>query len=303
MRIVYIMKTTRLYLTMFFLTGLILFAAGAYLLAEIDRDEKGSPRQSRPGKTSSVKWEQEHSSSYNILFLGGDKVNNNTDTVILVNVDPDTPKISLLSIPRDTRVIIEGRVRKINFAYPRGGGDLAVKTVEELLGASVDFYVFIDLAVFRKTIDLLGGVEFYVPEDMHYDDPAQNLHIHLKKGYQLLDGRKAEYLVRYRKGYKNGDIGRIKMQQEFIKELYRQKMTVTNLPRLRNVLIMVFDNLKTNITLDRALNLLLMADKVKSSDIHFYRLPGRVSDNKSWLFIMDSEQASEIVRQNFNAVR
>ena len=152
---------------------------------------------------------------------------------MLVNINPGVPEISVMSIPRDTRVIIEGRVRKINFAYPRGGGELAVETVERLLETEIDHYVYIDLSVFRKAIDLLGGVEYYVPQNMYYDDPYQNLHIHLKKGYQLLDGRKAEYLVRYRKGYKNGDIGRIKVQQDFIRELIKQKVTVSNYPRLR----------------------------------------------------------------------
>ena len=110
-------------------------------------------------------------------------------------------------------------------------------------------------------------------------------------------------MVRYRKGYRNGDIGRIKVQQDFIRELYRQKMTITNLPRLRNILIMVFDNLKTDISLDMAIKLLFIADRVRPSDINFYRLPGQIADSRSWLFIIDSEQASEIVRRHFDVIR
>jgi LCP family protein required for cell wall assembly len=299
------MKTTRLYSAMLILIGSVLFAAGAYILADIkddvyNKEDAEIPEITAQINISSIRWEPRANGSFNILFLGGDVVNSNTDAILLVNIEPDTPVVSIMSIPRDTRVIIEGRVRKVNFAYPQGGGKLAVETVEKLLETDIDHYVYMDLSVFRKAIDLLGGVEYYVPQNMDYDDPYQNLHIHLKKGYQLLDGRKAEYLVRYRKGYKNGDIGRIKVQQDFIRELIKQKVTVSNFPRLRKVLVMLFDNLKTDITIDKSLRLLLLADKLSLSNINFFQLPGEVPNGGSWLFIHDKDRAREIVKRYFS---
>jgi LCP family protein required for cell wall assembly len=290
---------------MLFLISTVLFAAGAYILADIkvdvnNKEDADIQDKTAQRKISSIRWEPETNGSFNILFLGGDVVNDNTDTIMLVNINPGVPEISVMSIPRDTRVIIEGRVRKINFAYPRGGGELAVETVERLLETEIDHYVYIDLSVFRKAIDLLGGVEYYVPQNMYYDDPYQNLHIRLEKGYQLLDGHKAEYLVRYRKGYKNGDIGRIKVQQDFMKELIKQKLNVSNIPRLRKVMVMLFDNLKTDITIDKSLRLMMLADRLNPSNINFFRLPGDVPDSKSWFFVHDKEKTREIISRHFS---
>ena len=118
---------------------------------------------------------------FNVLLLGGDKVNKNSDTMMLANFDPENCKINIMSIPRDTKVTIENKARKINFAFPHGGIDLTVKTVSELLDVNIKYYAFVDTAAFREIIDLLGGVDYYIPADMNYDDPTQNLHIHLKK--------------------------------------------------------------------------------------------------------------------------
>ena len=142
----------------------------------------------RPGTMTGI-WRYTHSlvqkkEPFNILLLGGDKVNNLTDTMMLANFDPETCKVNIMSIPRDTRVFINKKERKINYAFPAGGIELAVKTVSELLDINIKYYAFVDTSAFRKIIDLLGGVDYYVPVDMDYDDPVQGLHIHLKKGQQ-----------------------------------------------------------------------------------------------------------------------
>ena len=103
-----------------------------------------------------------------------------------------------MSIPRDTRVLIDNKYRKINFAYPYGGIELAAGTVSELLDVNIKYYIFVDTFAFRIIVDLLGGVDIDVPVNLDYDDPTQDLHIHLKKGLQHLDGEHAEQYVRFR---------------------------------------------------------------------------------------------------------
>jgi anionic cell wall polymer biosynthesis LytR-Cps2A-Psr (LCP) family protein len=85
-----------------------------------------------------------------------------------------------------------------------------------------------DTAAFSRAVDAVGGIEYDVPAEMHYDDPVQGLHIHLDKGRQTLDGKKAEGLLRYRSGYATGDLGRVDVRSRFLSELLSQvkeKMT------------------------------------------------------------------------------
>lgn len=126
---------------------------------------------------------------------------------------------------------------KINSVYAGGGKDgmerLAAR-LKDLLGFPVDGYVLVDLEAFQKTVDLVGGVEFDVPMDMNYEDPSQNLYIHLQKGLQTLDGEQAMGLVRFRKGYATQDIQRTQTQQQFLKALAKQCLSVSSLTKLRN---------------------------------------------------------------------
>lgn len=149
-----------------------------------------------------------------------------SDTIMLFNVDRGTGRISIVSIPRDTRTVIEGRKNKekINHSFAYGGPELTTKTVEALLGIDIDHYVVVDYQMVSDYVDLIGGIEFDVPMDMSYSDPVADppLKIDLKAGEQKLDGDKALQYLRYRKGYKNADLGRIEAQQSFLKSLISQ---------------------------------------------------------------------------------
>jgi polyisoprenyl-teichoic acid--peptidoglycan teichoic acid transferase len=246
----------------------------------------------------------------NILVLGGDKVNNNTDTLMLVNYDPSTTRANIVSIPRDTKVKIEDKVRKINFAYPHAGARFAVETVSGLLGVNVKYYIYIDISVFRKIIDKLGGIEdFYVPEDLTYDDPTQNLHIHLQKGYQDLDGEKAEQFMRFRKfnrskdtlkseNYDGSDIKRITAQQNLIKELIRQKTSIVYIHKFDDVVSEIFNNLETNMSISEILGLAQNISQFKYDNISFYTLPGTAEYS---YYILDPGKADEMMKMYFSA--
>jgi LCP family protein required for cell wall assembly len=246
---------------------------------------------------------------FNVLLLGGDKVSNSSDTMMLANFDPVTYKISIMSIPRDTRVNIDGKERKINYAYAHGGVDLAVRTVTELLDVNIKYYVFVDTSAFRKVIDTLGGVDYYVPVDMDYDDPLQNLHIHLKKGQQRLKGAQAEQYVRFRKPnkwtkelrqyYDGSDLKRTEAQQSFMRELMRQKLTLQYLPKLTSVIDTVFESVKTNLTLNEIVKMTGYISKFSVDNLNFIPMPGTTYDASPWYYICDVPATRKIMAETF----
>ena len=243
----------------------------------------------------------------NILVLGGDKVAKNTDTMMLVNFNPQTAKINILSIPRDTKVRIKGKTAKINAAYPGGGGDRAMECVSDLLGVDIKYYVFINTATFRDIIDILDGVDYDVPENMNYDDPYQNLHIHLEKGMQHFDGKKAEQYMRFRKGthmkasknYDGSDLKRIDAQQNFIRELIRQKVNVFYITKLNSILNKVFSNIETNIEMEEVFKLSKNISKIDADSINMMKLDGTCVNEGASYYKVDKEKTEEIVDQYF----
>ena len=189
---------------------------------------------------------------YNILVCGTDGDGYRTDTIIIAHLDANTHTVALLSIPRDTPVTTgNGGLMKINSVYAGGGADgmeRLASRLQSLLGFPVDGYVLVDLEAFKKTVDLVGGVDFDVPQDMDYEDASQDLYIHLKKGMQHLDGEKAMELVRFRKGYASQDIRRTQVQQEFLKALAKQCLSVSSLTKIREFADIFAEYVTTNLT-------------------------------------------------------
>jgi LCP family protein required for cell wall assembly len=141
---------------------------------------------------------------------------------MVLGYHPQTQKAFLISVPRDTFVgtnILQAKSSdKINSLYSKNPKKLMNK-VSEITGIELDYYVTVSSKALIELVDIVGGVEFDVPIDMNYDDKSQNLHIHLKKGTQLIDGKKAEQLLRFRHNndgtsysteYGDNDYGRMK---------------------------------------------------------------------------------------------
>lgn len=208
----------------------------------------------------------------NILLLGmdiGDAENSSndsvrrTDTMMLLNYNPRTDNIKVVSIPRDTLIEVENAhdgngnyipYWKINAAYALGGEEEVIEQVEGLLDVTVNYLVEIDYAAFRNLIDAVGGVEMYIDRDMYYDDDAQDLHIHFNEGETvLLDGEKAEQFFRWRKnndgtGLADGDLGRIKNQQKFISALIEKCTSPTIITQIPDILNSIKENVVTNMS-------------------------------------------------------
>jgi LCP family protein required for cell wall assembly len=197
-----------------------------------------------------------------ILLIGADlrpRDVGRSDTLLMLWLNPKTRHMALLGIPRDLRVEIPGRGHdKINHAYAFGGPQLARKTVERFLGRDIDFHAVVFFAGFETAVDALGGVWLEVPDvegagrGMNYDDNAGNLHIHLRPGYQHLDGRGALGFVRYRKsnarGLGDGDEGRSGRQQQFLREMADQHLKAASLPGLIAASRIIARNVETDMS-------------------------------------------------------
>lgn len=203
-----------------------------------------------------------------------------SDTVLLFRFDPDKQKLTLLSIPRDTKVYVEGRgINKVNFANYAGGPSLAATTISQLLGGVViDRYVRVNLQGIEKLIDALGGVTVYVPKDMKYVDFSQHLYIDLKQGMQHLDGAKALQFLRFRHD-RLGDIGRVQRQQLLMRAAIEQALKPSTLVKIPKIFAIIKENIDTNLSGEELLALAGFAAKTNRTNLQMLMLPGQYNGN------------------------
>lgn len=228
------------------------------------------------------------------LILGTDKSGYRTDSMMLVFYDTKTKTPSLFSVPRDYKVTLSEEVQKMikhnspivkltdlhsyaKMADLESPSSLTTQAIEELLDIEVDHMVLFKTNAFRSVVDAVGGVELYVPQNMDYDDPTQDLHIHLKEGLQVLDGDKAEQFVRYRQnnsyqGY--GDFGRMQIQQYFLKEFLKTLFQFDTLTRFGSVFEAISDFITTDVTFQEALGLYSVVKHADLDRLSSHTLPG-----------------------------
>ena len=235
----------------------------------------------------------------NILIMGTDNSDLRTDTIILACVNPRENEVSMLSIPRDTRVRINNSFNKINAAAVIGGPELAVQKVSEVTGVPIHNYVMIDLKGFRNVIDILDGVDFDVPQRMYYVDPYQDLYINLQKGMQHLNGDKAEQLVRFR-SYPNGDLGRISVQRDFVKALIDQKLKLKYLSKADDIIKEIYDNIETDMSIADALKSVRIINSLRTGEFSAFQLPGTTKTISGIsYFIYDGEETAKLISEEF----
>lgn len=228
---------------------------------------------------------------YTIMVMGIDSRSDDvgrSDTMMLFNVDTKTDNVSVMSIPRDTRVQIKGHgYDKINHAYAYGGHELSKDTVQNLLDVPINYYVLIDIKSFENIIDAIGGIDIDVEKRMYYDDPWDDnggLHIDLYPGMQHMDGKKAIEYVRFRDG--EGDIGRVARQQHFLKAVLEKVLTPSVLPKLPEIIKEVSATVKTDMPFTDMLKFAGMIPKIKDGTITSSMLPGQaayIDDVSYWL--------------------
>ena len=200
-----------------------------------------------------------------------------SDTLMIATLDPDKNQAALLSIPRDTRVKIKGHgFDKINAAYAYGGRKLTQETIESLLNTHIDHYIKINVHGFTKIIDALGGIDIDVEKRMYYEDPWDDdggLYIDLQPGMQHMDGKTAITYVRYRD--EEGDIGRIKRQQNFMKAVMDKLVSPTIIPKLPAIVSAVSDSVETDMSVSEILSFLGTLQDAKDNGLKSEMLPGK----------------------------
>ena len=226
-----------------------------------------------------------------------------SDSMLLLRFDPSQEKVSVLSIPRDTRVYIDGYgVRKINHANEYGGPALAASTASELLGGiNIDRYVRVNVQGVEKLIDALGGVTVNVPKDMKYNDFSQHLYIDLKKGIQHLDGDKAMQFLRYRyDGY--GDISRVQRQQMLMRSAVEQTLKPATVVKIPKILSVIQSHLDTNLTVKELMALANFASERDRSSINMMMLPGDFNsgDERVSYWVPQQKNINKLMANHFN---
>ncbi len=250
----------------------------------------------------------------NILLLGIDRVpeasanspkifNGRSDTIALLHLDPKDKSISLLSIPRDTKVEIPGiRFSKINEANAKGGAALATRLVSNMLNnATIERYVRVSSSAFRELVDLLGGVEVFVPRAMSYKDTAQKLKINLAQGWQTLNGEQAEQFARFRNDGL-GDIGRIQRQQSLIQSLRNRLASPSVVVRLPQIVRLMQKYVDTNLNFEEILTIANFGLQLERDNFKMVMLPGRSSSEQGDLrsyWILDAAGRDRIMTQYF----
>lgn len=243
-----------------------------------------------------------------VLGISEDISNPLTDTIILCGYNPDSQKAFMLSIPRDTFVgkseASAGGYDKINALYQKDVNK-TVSAVEKLTGINIDNYVVVKNTALPAIVDAIGEVEFDVPIDMDYDDPTQDLHIHLKKGVQKIDGDKAEQLLRFRHNndgssypyeYGDNDYGRMRTQREFMKVVAGNLVSWNSVAKLKDITTAVFNNLETDMNLGTALGYVPYALKFDTNSIRMEQLPGGSAMlNNLWFYKASGTKTKNLV--------
>ena len=284
----------------------------------VEEGMEGESRADGSGLSERVSLERRQGDNYKFLIVGRDEGGLLTDTVMLLHFNIKDAKISLLSIPRDSWINNSLYTGRINAAVAQGfnaarrqgknrdeafadGVTFLRHVISFTFGLPTDGYISVNLAGFKALVDAVGGVEFDVPQNMRYSDPYQNLHINLQAGVQTLDGDKAEQLVRFRAGYADQDIGRIRTQHKFLAALAR-KMIKFDIQQIRRISDAAAANVATNLS---AANLVWFAAKLPEvglENIILHTLPGEpaVTSGGASVWSLYRAESIQIINEHYN---
>ena len=231
----------------------------------------------------------------NMLLLG---VNDGlTDTIMVASFDLDAKHVDLVSVPRDTYFHREGyngdAENKINAAYRGEVLNSAYAVSEVLLGMPLHCYAIVDYKGIETIVDEMGGVPMNIPFRMKYSDPTDKppLYIDIPEGQQTLDGDHAVQFLRYRKGYSEGDIGRVKAQQEFMKSAFKQLLS-QDLVKMAKV---IQANIDSDITVKMAAEMATRAIGISAEDIETYVMPHTLQGHAPWYVYPDETGLMEMI--------
>lgn len=189
---------------------------------------------------------------YTILLAATDKDGTRTDTMMVMCYDTEKQTVGVVSIPRDS-LIDRGSGHHAKLVYGKGGVEQRVEDISQMLGIPIDGYIKVNIKGFITLVDYLGGIDFYVPCDMDYDDPFQNLSIHYKEGQRKLSGQQAMEVARFRKNNDNSgysDVGRTQTQQGLLVALAKKVLSWGSLTKINGFVEIFNQNVDTDLSLN-----------------------------------------------------
>ena len=185
---------------------------------------------------------------YTFLLAAKDVDSSNADTIMVVKYDVPNRTVGVVSVMRDT---MTQEYAKINASYHDGPENLR-RVVSDLLGIPIDFYITVDIKAFKALVDAVNGIDFYVPVNMNYDDPTQNLSIHYTKGTHHLNGQQAMEVARFRTnndkrtGY--NDTGRTETQRNILSAIAKKVFSPSGLTKMGEYIEIFNKYVKTDLT-------------------------------------------------------
>jgi LCP family protein required for cell wall assembly len=272
--------------------------------ASMDQQPDGSPQP------------EEKAKAFNLLLLGVDArqdEKSRSDVIMAVRVVPAQRKINIISVPRDTRVEINGvGFTKINHAHILGeqeggneaGTKAAIKAVSNLLEIPINYYVKTNFQGFEHFIDVVGGVDVHVQEDML----LRAINVTLHKGTQHIDGKLALGLVRERWAFADGDFGRQAEQAQILRNVAEELLKPEHIPSIAGLLTKLKkDILDTNFTDSDLISLAWLFQGMKAADFHYMQIPGHsayemdaLMKTRLYYWIPDTEQIRTLEETYFN---
>lgn len=249
---------------------------------------------------------------FSALLLGSSL--NMTDTIMIFKYNPQTQNAYLISIPRDTYTGYNKAYAtssdKINCLYQGEYPEKTLAAVNRVTGLDLEYYIVVDTEALKALVDAIGGVYFNVPIDMKYTDKKQDLYINLKAGYQLLDGNKAEQVVRFRHNqdgtsydfeYGDNDTGRMKTQRNFLKAVMSQTLTPSNIVNIGKFIDIAQTYVKTNIPIDVMKQYVAPAVNFNVDNLETGTIPGiNEKCNGVWVFIANKLKTANYLTEMNN---
>ncbi|WP_077075359.1 LCP family protein [Aedoeadaptatus urinae] len=226
---------------------------------------------------------QNSNEKFQVLLIGVDSLdskkakNTRSDVMMVLDIDGEKKTASLISLPRDSRVKIKDHGKtKLNHAYAYGKANLALKTVNENFDLDIPYYIVVDYAFVKDVVNIVDGIDVDVPMDMDYEDPSADppLSIHLKKGHQHLNGDQAMQFLRFRKGYKNADLDRVKAQQAFMAAFVDKVKSSKGILHAPSLLVSYMDNTTSNMPLSKVSRMGLTMLSVGQENLETATIPG-----------------------------
>ncbi|MDD3223828.1 MAG: LCP family protein [Clostridium sp.] len=228
-----------------------------------------------------------------------------TNSIVLFHYEPQTKKLKVVSVPRDSLIKVDGKNQKLRTANSVDGPKFIVSSVQNLMNIKVNYYVQLDYDSFKNIMNSLGPVEVNVNSNMNYDDSAQKLHINLQKGPQQLNAEKAEEYYRWvknndGKGLADGDLGRIKNDQQYIESAMSKAGRLSTIVKYPSIISSISKNIESNMTTNEVIKYARLFSHVNKSNVSFVTASGidLTIDGEDKYYIMNNSKNAEILNNS-----